>query len=195
MSTRISLANHTTFHKHFFLDAQSSACDQSSIQSCQAYNRQCANNFTTSADCGYCLENYIEINSVCYAIDAFNTDAMDDLFTYLLEEYLPDFASNETSREERVNRFISMAQIISAQNLNGTDFELGINNETLLTVKERQRRLGVRSDLVYDKKGEFGRFQMNNVRASRKGGRRVLQQAVVDWHETGFTTRVKNQVR
>lgn len=155
-------------------------------------------NFTDSTDCGYCLEGYVEVNSVCYSIEAFQTDMMEDLFTYLLEEYLPDFAWNVT-RAERLDRFIAMAQIISEHNVkNESDYELGVNSEAFFTSEERSRRLGVRYDLAYDyskgSKGKFGRFQ-RDTRALRDANGRLLQQAAVDWHERGYTTRVKNQVR
>lgn len=123
---------------------------------------------------------------------------MDDLFTYLLDEHLPDFAWNVT-REERLERFIVMAQIISEHNLkNESDFELGINSEAFFTSEERSKRLGVRSDLSYDSsngpRGDLGRFQRDG-RTLRDANGRQLQQATVDWHERGYTTRVKNQVR
>jgi hypothetical protein len=118
---------------------------------------------------------------------------MDDLFTYLLEEYLPDYVKDAT-REERLERFLVMARVISEWNgKNDTDFELGINSEMFLTEEERKKRLGVRSDLTHDASKKFGRFERKEGRALREEGR-GLQQAAVDWEERGLTTRVKNQV-
>ena len=121
---------------------------------------------------------------------------MDDLFTYLLEEHLPDFVTNVT-REERLERFLLMAKVVSEWNVNVTDFELGINSETFLTIQEREKRLGVRNDLAYggeNVRGDFGRFTASSRRLRDGDGRELQEQASVDWHERGFTTRVKNQV-
>lgn len=136
---------------------------------------------------------------MCYSIDAFETDAdvMEDLFLYLLDEYLPDYAGENVERQDRLSRFIAMSYIISEWNTrNDTDFELGINSETFLTANERKRRLGVNTDLKYDDKN-FDRFasEDSDGRALRYfPNGRSLQQAAVDWHEMGYTTRVKNQV-
>ena len=121
---------------------------------------------------------------------------MDDLFTYLLEEYLPDFVTNAT-REERLERFLLMADVVSEWNVNASDFELGINGEAFLTSQEREKRLGVRNDLTYkgeNARGDFGRFTASSRKLRDGDGRGLQQQASVDWHERGFTTRVKNQV-
>lgn len=69
-------------------------------------------------------------------------------------------------------------------------FNLGLNNETFLTLEERKGRLGVLSNITYSNDGADGKV-MNRFESTRR--RRRLQEAAVDWHEAGATTRVKNQ--
>jgi hypothetical protein len=163
---------------------------------------------SSDAQTTQCANDTIEINNECISISSFSSEEFNETLTSLLQEYLPDYSMETVSRSVRLSRFIAMANIISAFNNNFTEFELGINSEIFLTQDERGKRLGVRSDLMYNPaavlteeqggRGEFGRFTLVNRKLSGRsgtsdGGRR-LQKAAVDWHADGFTTKVKQQV-
>jgi hypothetical protein len=214
-------------------------CNPTTSASCAATSRTCYNYTTTFTHvCKSCLNGYIEYNSTCYNITELQQETQFfDILSEMIEAFTPDFvASRNITREERVNRLVESAKVISYwQSLvPPVLFRLGLNDESTLTSEERKMRLGVRSDIRFDleggdglgKRGRLERFIVAGINdreiddidiedvvggedgvssnpsrrltATKKGKKQAHRRMqdnppAVDWHESGYTTIVKNQ--
>lgn len=147
-------------------------CSTADQETCAQSNRVCYNyESTDTRECGYCINGYIEIQNECYNIDNDLQDEKFELLDELLEEYLPDYIDESVSIEERTERFVVVAKIVSFWNsfVPPPVFSLGITKETFLTKEERKGRLGILANRTYvpdyslkegeDGRGELGRFE------------------------------------
>ena len=187
-----------------------SECQSEPSSACASnYNRTCYNYVESGThECGYCLLGFIEFQDECYSIEEIEMGGF-VLLDRIIQLFLPEYADETVTTAQRVIRLVATANIISFWNsqIPPMAFSLGLSNETLLTVEEREGRRGIIPGIIYDqdaedgRRGKMDRFEFNygasddTYEEGVDGGERKLQdsQPNVDWEAEGYTTHIKNQ--
>mmetsp|Transcript_15470 Transcript_15470/g.21977 ORF Transcript_15470/g.21977 Transcript_15470/m.21977 type:complete len:546 (-) Transcript_15470:1510-3147(-) len=219
-------------------------------------NRTCYNYTSTSThECSTCLNGFIEYDDNCYSIAELRDAHLFTILSELIERFTPEYADLNVSTEERAERLVEVAKVISYWDsfVPPVLFQLRLNEESTLTMDERKMRLGVNSAIRFDlegvdgegRRGRLERFIVEGINddndeligtaldeedtdnimaAAQEGGseevdstnnptfRRLAAAAssnnnnkkqahrrmqdnppAIDWHKSGYTTKVKNQ--
>jgi hypothetical protein len=129
-------------------------CNPSTSQLCaNDFNRTCYNyTLTSTHDCTTCLNGFIEYDDECYSIVDLQNGQFFNIVSKMIEMYTPEYADTTISTEERAYRLLNVSSIISYwESLVPTvEFSLKLNSESVLTLEERVKRLGVNNAITFD---------------------------------------------
>lgn len=162
-------------------------------------NRICYQYQDNTTECGPCLLDFVEYEDVCYAIADIGKDGF-FLLSRAIEIFLPEYADPNVTTAQRAVRLIASARIISYWNsqIPPAEFVLGLNNESLLTLDERQGRLGVDPSIAFDNtdstRGEMETFQYEYVSADDGEGSDGTD-VVVEEEEGGNNRKMRGLIK